>query len=66
MKDKVIRSLESEESRIFWKSVKDGATTLKDWPEWRKAGINEGGSSLSETADPSPSQAPSDRAAHSS
>lgn len=39
---KVIRNLDTPESRAFWNAVKQAAAVLKTWPDWRKAGHNEG------------------------
>lgn len=39
--DKIKRNMDTEESREFWESAKKIAEQTKDWPDSRKAGINE-------------------------
>jgi len=36
---KIIRNMTSETGRAFWDSAKKSAEGVRDWPEWRKAGI---------------------------
>lgn len=36
---KLIRNTKSPEGRAFWDSVKKSADTLRDAPEWMRAGV---------------------------
>jgi hypothetical protein len=37
---KIIRNMDTPESRAFWKHAEENAVDLEDWPAWKKGGIN--------------------------
>jgi hypothetical protein len=37
---KLIRDKSTPERRAFWDSIKKTAEEIKDWPAWKRAGIN--------------------------
>jgi hypothetical protein len=39
MRKKIIRNLASESGRAFWDSARKSAEGVRDWPDWKKAGV---------------------------
>jgi hypothetical protein len=37
--NKIIRNVSDEAGRAFWDSARKSAEGVRDWPEWKKAGI---------------------------
>jgi hypothetical protein len=37
---KLVRDKSTPERRAFWDSIKKTAEEIKDWPAWKRAGIN--------------------------
>jgi hypothetical protein len=38
---KVLRNMSTPESREFWAGVERSAAVVRQWPSWKRAGINE-------------------------
>jgi hypothetical protein len=37
---KIIRKMDTAESRAFWEAAEKSAAGVKDWPDWKRGGIN--------------------------
>ena len=37
---KIVRNMDTEESRAFLESAEKSAAEVKTWPAWKRAGIN--------------------------
>jgi hypothetical protein len=38
---KIVRNMSTPESRDFWESIERSSAEVRQWPAWKRAGINE-------------------------